>query len=216
MIVSPNSVIHQPGGRFWHRLAGGLFGRKPVTQKVETSAHFSASPEELWGRLCFYEDIPGRPPLLLRLALPYPVRTEGGKVYSGATVKCTYRKGEMTKCTTAVVPPRSLEFEVTEQRLGIENCIRALSGSYEVRQRDDGAEIVLTTVYLAYLRPRLLWLPVEKFLAHSLHRHILGGIRTSLPRPRVVTGEAAAERAVAESNVSGGRACSTASLSSRR
>ena len=53
-------------------------------------------------------------------------------------------------------------------------------GSYEMSDHPGGSELVLTTRYRGHLRPRWLWRPLERFLAHRLHRHILDGMRAAL------------------------------------
>src|SRR5512133_589493 len=44
---------------------------------VVTGTRFPGSIEAVWEKLMFYEQIERRPPWLLRLLLPIPVRTEG-------------------------------------------------------------------------------------------------------------------------------------------
>ena len=175
-------------------LVGRLFPRNLATEVVATSVRFHASPETVWQRMLTYEDVPAPPPLLLRVLLPYPVRTEGDKTCVGASIQCTYKGGDMVKRITVVERPHLVQFEVTQQRLGIEGCITTLGGSYEIRSCGDQTEVVLTTNYRGYLRPRYFWRPLERFLAHQLHRHILDGMRASLPRPGLSTTSAIAQR----------------------
>lgn len=191
--VSPATpqLVSQVGGRY--RLVRSLFARKPAEDSVATKVHFDASPEAVWNRLIFFEEVPGRPPFILRLLLPHPVRSEGNKSDVGAAVQCTYKGGYLVKRITDVEPPFRLRFEVVEQRLGIEGCVRALSGSYQICRHGDGTDVVLTTNYRAFLRPRLLWRPLEKILAGQLHCHILNEMRTALPYPIAVPLPAAAE-----------------------
>ena len=75
-----------------------------------------------------------------------------------------------------VEPSRLLQFEVIEQRLGIEDCILTCGGSYHISACGDQSDVVLITHYQAYLRPRFLWRPLEAGLMRQLHSHILGGI----------------------------------------
>jgi hypothetical protein len=166
-----------------YSLVSFLLARKPENETVATRAHFNAGPETVWNRILFYEEVPERPPLLLRALLPEPVRTEGGKTDAGATVRCHYRRGEVVKRITAVARPRLVEFEVIEQRLGIEGCVFALGGSYRIWQCGEGSDVELRTNYRAYLRPRRLWRRLEAHLVSQLHRHILGGIRAGVPVP---------------------------------
>src|SRR5271157_490232 len=163
-----------------YRLVSWLCARRAVSEAVTTRVHFNASPEVLWNHIMFYEELPGRPPFLLRALLPHPVRTEGDKTRVGATVRCEYRGGDLVKRITAVKPHHSLQFEVIEQRLGIEDCVMAVNGSYDINCRGDGSEVVLTTNYRAYLRPSWAWRPLEKLLVSQLHRHILDGMLISV------------------------------------
>jgi hypothetical protein len=164
----------------WYRLVSRLFGREAVREAVATRVRFETSPEIIWNHLMFYEDVPGRPAFLLRMLLPAPIRTEGDKTRVGAMVRCAYSGGDLAKRITHVDRPHLLQFEVVEQRLGIEGCIRALGGSYEICRCGETSDLRLTTNYQAYLRPRSVWRPVEALLVSQLHRHILCGIGVAL------------------------------------
>ena len=196
-VPSANSAAPRPKPirERWFSLLGRLFPRNVATEAVATSVRFHASPETIWQRMLTYEDVPARPPLLLRVLLPNPVRTEGDKSCVGASIQCRYKGGDMVKRITVVEPPHLLQFEVTQQRLGIEGCVMTLGGSYEIRScGGDQTEVVLTTNYRGYLRPRCFWRPFERFLAHALHRHILDGMRASLSRSGLSMASAIAQR----------------------
>ena len=79
-----------------------------------------------------------------------------------------------------VEPPHFLQFEVIEQRLGIEDCTLTLGGSYQIRPCEDATDVLLTTHYRAYLYPRFLWRPLEALLVGQLHNHIVDGIRQAI------------------------------------
>jgi len=83
------------------------------------------------------------------------------------------------KRITAVEPPRLMQFEVVEQCLGIEGCVIALGGSYQIHPNGYGSDIMLTTKYRAFLHPRRLWRPLEKLVTTQLHKHVLNGMRGS-------------------------------------
>ena len=159
---------------------GLLFPRNARSEAVETALHLEATPEAVWQSLLFYEEVPRRPLWFLRVFLPRPIRTDGEKMRVGATVRCSYDSGHLLKRITAVEPARLVRFDVLEQRLGVESCVSMSHGSYEIRAVTDGSEVVLTTHYCSHLRPRVLWRPFERWLAHRLHRHILDGMRVAL------------------------------------
>jgi hypothetical protein len=159
-----------------YRLVRWLFGREAVRESVATHLRLDGSPEQVWDHIMFYEEVPGRPAFFLRTVLPCPLRTEGNKTAVGATVHCTYEGGDLAKRITMVEPSRLLQFDVIEQRLGIEDCILTCGGSYQISACGDRSDVVLITHYQAYLRPRSLWRPLEAGLMRQLHIHILGGI----------------------------------------
>jgi hypothetical protein len=166
---------------------GRLFPRNGTIEDVATTVRFNAVTETVWQGMLFYEEVPSRPMPLLRLFLPAPVRTEGEKTRVGATIACTYDGGYLEKRITAAERARFVRFDVLVQQLGVEDCISMTGGSYEMSDHPGGSELVLTTRYRGHLRPRWLWRPLERFLAHRLHRHILDGMRaaleTSVPVP---------------------------------
>jgi len=144
---------------------------------VVTRATIDASPEEVWRRIAFYEDIPQRPPWVLRVLLPVPLRTSKPGLHVGAMVECSYSGGgALRKKITAVEPPALVRFDVVDQRLGIESLVTTVAGSYESRPSAQGSEVALTTRYRGGLRPRWLWRTPERWLAGQLHRHILRGM----------------------------------------
>jgi hypothetical protein len=128
-----------------------------------------------------YEEVAERPSFLLRTLLPNPVRTEGDKTCVGASVLCIYKNGDLIKRIVKVEAPQLLEFQVTDQHLGIERCITLGCGSYRIHARGNQTEILLTTKYLGHLQPRFFWRPMERFLGHRFHHHILNGMRAALP-----------------------------------
>jgi hypothetical protein len=162
-----------------YRIVSTVFGRPGVQEVLATQARLSATPDEVWHRLMFYEDVPNPPGLLLRAMLPYPLRAEGDKTRPGATVRCVYRTGEITKRITTTDRPHLLEFEVIRQRLGIEGCLVTRGGSYRISASGESSRVVLITEYEAYLRPRFFWRRLEARLIGQLHLHILSGIKTA-------------------------------------
>jgi hypothetical protein len=169
--------------RLWLTRVGRLFPRNTRTDTVSTIVELEAPPEAVWKRIVFYEEVPQRPAPLLKLFLPPPVSTEGDKTKVGGLVHCIYQGGDLTKRITNLEPPRLMEFEVLEQHLGVEDSVETTDGSYRLRATPGGTEVVLTTNYHGHLRPRWLWRPLERYLAHQVHRHILDGMRAALKGP---------------------------------
>jgi hypothetical protein len=165
---------------------GRLFPRNETIEGIATRVHFDETAEVVWQAMLFYEEVPTRPMPLLRLFLPAPVRTQGEKTRVGAIIECTYDGGYLEKRITAAEQARFVRFDVLVQKLGVEDCISMTGGSYEMSDDRGGSELALTTRYRGHLRPRWLWRPLERFLAHHLHRHILDGMRSALSASALV------------------------------
>ncbi|MGB7022205.1 MAG: hypothetical protein WBD73_00260 [Candidatus Acidiferrales bacterium] len=213
---SPATARVKKHGAGRYRPASWLFAREGVSEAVATRVHFDASPEAAWDRLMFFEEVPGRAPLLLRALLPRPIRTEGDKTRIGTKVRCVYKGGDLVKRITSVEAPHLLEFEVVDQRLGIEDCIRTLGGSYQIYSCGDAADVVLITNYEAYLRPRSLWRPLETLLVSQLHKHILRGVSAAVFHRDPAVRPAVAESLKPLCAPPGGLACTVLQSSSRR
>lgn len=159
------------------KVLGWLFGGAASNELISTHLSLPADPETVWGRIVLFEEVVGRPSLLLRLFMPHPVRTDGEKSRVGALVRCVYEGGDLVKRMIAVEPPYRMVFDVIEQRLGIEGCVVVQRGSYEIDRNGKGSDVILTTQYRAFLHPRRLWRPLEEMVGHRLHLHILHGMQ---------------------------------------
>lgn len=159
---------------------GRLFPRNAAIDQVQTTMRLDASPEAVWRGMLFYEEVPYQPSWLLRAFLPAPIRTSGDKMTVGSLISCTYERGYLEKRITAAEQPRVVRFDVLVQQLGVEDSISMTGGSYEIHAAGSGSDIVLTTGYHGHLRPRWFWRPFERYIAHAMHRHILGGMRALL------------------------------------
>ncbi len=139
---------------------------------------FSASPGQVWDGLMFYEQIPRRPPLHLRLLLPAPMRAEARRLDVGDETRCIYDRGHLLKRVTRIDPRRHYGFDVIEQELPIGRGIRLAGGSYSLIELPGGStRIELETRYVGAMRPRWLGMRVEAAVCHAFHRHILGEMR---------------------------------------
>jgi len=170
---TPASVEEPPIAR-----AAAALTLAPRASEVLTSMTFSAPAERVWERLMFYEQIDARPPLHLRLLLPVPIRTEGAKSHVGDQALCLYRGGHLIKRVTRAERGRCYAFEVIEQQLTVGGGMRLSGGHYTLEELGPGAtQVTIATRYLSPKRPRWLWGPIEAWVCHSFHRHILRAMR---------------------------------------
>ncbi|HET7504738.1 MAG TPA: hypothetical protein VFK02_27135 [Kofleriaceae bacterium] len=145
---------------------------------VTTRMTIAASRARVWARLMFYEQIDERPPLHLRLLLPVPIATEGRKSEVGDEVRCRYEGGHLIKRVTHIDPALRYAFEITEQALVVGGGMKLSGGEYTLREvAAERTQLSIATHYVSSRRPRWLWLPVERWVCHSFHRHILRAMR---------------------------------------
>lgn len=152
--------------------------RREEIAVVETGLTIDATPEEAWKAIMFYEDVRHAPPWLLHLALPQPIRSEGKKDKPGEVVRCFYNCGTISKRISRVEPARRLSFDVIETVMRSDNYARLRDGSFEIEPvGTTQSRITLTTRYERKLRPAWIWEPIERKVIHTLHEHLLEGMR---------------------------------------
>lgn len=145
---------------------------------VITRAKFTVSAAQVWQSLMFYEQIEKSPPLHLRLLLPLPIGTDGGKLAVGDQATCLYEGGHLLKRVTQIEPCRHYEFAVVEQKLVLRSGVLLCGGSYTLRELPGRrTELAVTTRYVSRRGPRWLWKPIEAIVCHLFHRHLLSAIQ---------------------------------------
>jgi hypothetical protein len=155
-----------------------VFPQRREIAVVQTGLTIDATPEEAWNAIMFYEEVQHSPPWLLHLALPKPIRSEGNKQKEGELVRCYYDGGTICKRISQVEPARRLSFEVVEVQMRSENYTNLRDGSFEIAPvGTKQSRITLTTRYQRKLRPAWIWEPVERKVIHTLHGHVLEGMR---------------------------------------
>lgn len=150
-------------------------------EEIVTRGTFSASPEQVWRGLVFYEQLGARPPIHLRWLLPIPVGTEGRVSAVGDLVKCLYENGHLVKRITRLQRSGFYEFEVAKQTLSFGRGLQLSGGRYTLRELEDGrTEVGLATQYVSKRRPRWLWRPLERWVCHWFHRYLLAAMRRTI------------------------------------
>lgn len=159
--------------------------RRTEVATIRTELTVDATPQEAWQAVMFYEEVEHDPPWLLRLALPRPVRSVGNKQREGEIVRCFYDRGYLVKRISRREEGRLLAFDVIEQKLHFERDVTLLGGSFKIIPTSDGrSRIVLTTRYERHLSPTWIWQPIENEVVHTLHEHVLEGMRRHTQRRR--------------------------------
>ncbi|MGC8550582.1 MAG: hypothetical protein ACP5M4_12865 [Acidobacteriaceae bacterium] len=161
----------------WRYRLGQWTGGAGVSEEVEAKMDFPMRAVDAWERIVFFEETLRRPPWILRWVIPEPLSVEGDKNHAGGLVRCIYRRGEIVKHVTALERPEHVSFNVMGQELGIEKMVLVRGGSYWIEDMGEACRVRLSTRYTAFMRPRWLWRPVERWLMGVLHRHILGSMR---------------------------------------
>jgi hypothetical protein len=144
---------------------------------LATHLTIAASAERVWASLQFYEELDTPPPLLLRLFLPRPIAVPSAASGLRGETTLRYAGGHYARRVVRHEPPRSYEFEVTEQRIAKNRGVILLGGAYALRKfGPDHTDLSITTVYSSRLRPRWLFESVESAICRRLQRHLLAAI----------------------------------------
>jgi hypothetical protein len=153
--------------------------RRPPPSSVRTTVVVDAPADRAWNAILFYEEVKHGPPPLFRLGMPRALYATGRAAAVGDLKTCVYDKGRLTKRITDVEPGRRLAFVVVEQ--GFERHAMTLhSGSFEFEpdpEDENRTRVTLTTTYRSHLAPQWCWRPFEQWTVHTLHRHILRGMK---------------------------------------
>jgi len=159
-------------GPIWAWASGPATYGEP--ESIRTSQVVAAPLNAAWDSVVFFEEVRGRPPLLLRIGLAHPLQTLGSAEHVGDHKTCIYNRGHITKEITQVAPGELLAFRIVEQQIGYEHDVRLLSGSFAFARVDDShTSVTLTTTYQPRLTPRFAWRPFERLATHTLHEHVL-------------------------------------------
>ena len=149
-----------------------------AVESVVTSVEIPSPLGKAWNSVMFYEEVHHPPPWLLRWGLPKPLYTRGSVEHVGDTKTCVYSKGHLTKRVTERDLDRRLAFDIVEQDRIENHAIRLTDGSFDfAADGPDRTRVDLTTSYEPKLGPRWIWRPAELLAVHTLHRHILEGMR---------------------------------------
>jgi len=147
-------------------------------ETVVTSMDIPAPAGRAWNALMFYEEVRHRPPWLLRYGLLRPLFTRGSTQRVGDTKVCVYTKGHLTKRVTQREPNELLAFDVIEQDRIETNSVRLTGGSFRFIPRSPTqTRVDLSTSYQPKLGPRWVWRPFERLAVHTLHCHVLEGMK---------------------------------------
>jgi hypothetical protein len=162
-------------------LASALLEGRPAEEhppeNVVSRAMIGVPPQDAHARIVFFEEVKRPPPVLLRLGLPRPLYTTGSAEAPGDLKVCVYDRGVLTKRISRVQRGRLFEFDIVEQRLGLEHDVRLLDGRFELEPAGPDRTLVrLTTTYVPLLSPRWCWRPFERLAVHALHSHVLRGM----------------------------------------
>lgn len=147
-------------------------------ETVSTAAVFNVPASAAYDSIVFYEQVTHPPPWILRIGLVRPISTSGSARAAGDVKICLYNKGRIVKRITSAEPGRLLGFEIIEQRIGYEKDVALRSGAFEFIPLGPSRTLVrLSTTYEPLLRPRWCWRWGEAIGIHTLHRHVLEGMR---------------------------------------
>ena len=151
-----------------------------AVMSVSTVSVVDAPPGATWDGIQFYEEVRRPVPWLLWLSPSLrPQYTRGRSERVGDLKVCVYQRGHLIKRITAVEPGRRLTFAVVEQDRIETDGVTLVDGSFQLESIDGGrrTRVTLTTRYVPKLAPRFAYAWAEAWTVHTLHGHVLAGMK---------------------------------------
>jgi hypothetical protein len=147
---------------------------------VTTSQVIDTPPGQAWHGIQFFEEVRRPTPWLLYLSPSLrPMYTIGHSEKVGDLKTCVYQRGKLIKQITEIIPGKSLAFRVVEQDRIETDGATLLDGSFDLTPIDGGkhTRVTLTTRYVPLLNPRFAYQWGENLAIHTLHGHVLAGMK---------------------------------------
>lgn len=117
-------------------------------KSVRTTMHIRAGVADVWDKVCFYEEVDGRPTWFLRQALPLPLRTIGDHKTVGTVCRCEYSEGQyILKRITGARENAELAFTVIETSARFGRHIQLKGGTITLTATPGGTLVTMTTDY---------------------------------------------------------------------
>jgi hypothetical protein len=155
-----------------------------------TEGTIDATIDEVWDKVCFYEEVKARPNWFLRMTLPLPMRTVGDHKTVGTLCRCEYSANQyILKRITKSVHNSELEFSVTEASDQFERFLSLKGGSIHLSSVKGGrTQVTMITNYEAVgINFPLRRLLVDHII-RSMHRFVIKDMANSIERAQVVQG----------------------------
>jgi len=161
--------------------AAVIEGRHPASLPivVTTSELINTPLDQAWHGIQFFEDVRRPTPWLLYLSPQLrPMYTIGHSEKVGDLKTCVYQRGKLIKQITEVIPGKRLAFRVIEQDHIETDGATLLDGSFDLEAVDEThTRVTLTTRYVPLLNPRFAYHWAEALAIHTLHGHVLAGMK---------------------------------------
>jgi len=118
-------------------------------KSIETKMLIKSDIASVWDKVCFYEEVKGRPTWFLRMTLPLPERTIGDHKTAGTICRCEYSENQyILKRITRSAENEQLAFEVVETSEQFERYIRLRGGTISLTSVEGrGTMVAMVTNY---------------------------------------------------------------------
>jgi hypothetical protein len=161
-----------------------------MSQKIHvvcTSGRLWCEAQRAWEKVCFYEHIAAQPSLLLRTALPVPLRTTGAYRRVGDVSRCMYSDGGyLAKKIVHITDGKRIDFDIIEQTIRYAGRISLRGGTIQIESHDDSTSSVhMLTRYELYGPARLIPPYFINRVVSAMHQIVIHDMQARLARPLV-------------------------------
>lgn len=169
----------------------GLHDRPAPLVAVSTTVTIEAPPEEVWGNLVAFSEIPPPQEWLFRVGIAYPLRATIDGTGVGAVRRCEFTTGAFVEPITVWEEPRELAFSVESmpdpmqewtfygdiRPAHIDGYFRTERGRFLLEQSENGTLLTGTTWYRNRMWPNRYWNVWADAILHRIHLRVLRHIK---------------------------------------
>ena len=157
---------------------------KARTQKVTTTMHLSAPPEQVWTNIQSMDHLAGRKTMLMYVGLPIPQRCELKGTSVGSKRTCYFDQGSIEETVLEWNPPYRMRLAVDRTNMPGRHWLEFDGAEYDLQGDAMGTVITRVTTVRSNLRPAWYWARFESWGVESEHKYLFSDLAKRFPEQR--------------------------------
>ncbi len=149
---------------------------EPRVQRIATSMHLRATPEQVWANIQSLDSLAGTKPLLMYLGLPIPQRCVLQGTAVGSKRTCYFDQGSIEETILEWNPPRRMRLSIDRTNMPGRHWLDFDGAEYDLQPDADGTVITRVTTIRSNLSPTWYWGRFERWGVQSEHQYLFSDL----------------------------------------